>query len=160
MADRPPVPDWEISTIPSTLELPPQAEKSSPAGFVWPSPPYATYPEAQDQTDPLGCDIVGLTGVRSSGRLTFFVPEQSVAYVQIPPARTTMPLRFSDFLTLTLTTPIAPIGLQQGDPHAGMLGQRPPSPFSVTLSGGGVLRGETAGHVENKFGLFLFPLGR
>ena len=157
MADRPPVPDWEISTIPSTLELPPQAEKSSPAGFVWPSPPYATYPEAQDQTDPLGCDIVGLTGVRSSGRLTFFVPEQSVAYVQIPPARTTMPLRFSDFLTLTLTTPIAPIGLQQGDPHAGMLGQRPPSPFSVTLSGGGVLRGETAGHVENKFGLFLFP---
>ena len=157
MADRPPVPDWDITTIPSTLELPPQAEKSSPAGFRWPAPPYATYPEAQDQTDPLGCEIVGLTGVRSSGRLTFFVPEQSVAYVQIPPARTTMPLRFSDFLTLTLSTPIAPVALPQGDPHAGMLTPRQPTPFSVALSGGGVLRGETSGHVEKDFGLFLFP---
>ncbi|MFZ2650204.1 MAG: ATPase, T2SS/T4P/T4SS family [Burkholderiaceae bacterium] len=157
MAERPPVPDWDTTTIPSTLELPPQAEKSSPAGFRWPPPPYATYPEAQDQTDPLGCEIVGLSGARSSGRLTFFVPEQSVAYVQIPPARTTMPLRFSDFLTLTLTTPIAPTGLAQGDPHSSMLAQLRPSPFRVALAGGGELRGESVGHVEKEFGLFLFP---
>ncbi len=157
MADRPPVPDWDIPTIPSTLELPPQAEKSSPAGFRWPTPPYATFPEGQDQTDPLGCEIVGLTGVRSAGRLTFFVPEQSVAYVQIPPARTTMPLRFSDFLILTLTTPIAPVGLAQGDPHAGVLGGPQVAPFRISLAGGGELRGETLGHVEKDFGLFLFP---
>ncbi len=157
MADRPPVPDWDITTIPSTLELPPQAEKSSPAGFRWPTPPYATFPEGQDQTDPLGCEIVGLTGVRSSGRLTFFVPEQAVAYVQIPPARTTMPLRFSDFLILTLTTPIAPVGLAQGDPHAGVLGGPQLAPFRIALAGGGELRGETLGHVEKDFGLFLFP---
>ncbi len=157
MAARPPVPDWDITTIPSTLELPPQAEKSSPAGFRWPTPPYATFPEAMDQTDPLGCEIVGLTGVRSSGRMTFFVPEQSVAYVQIPPARTTMPLRFSDFLILTLTTPLAPVALAQGDPHASLLGVPPPLPFRIALAGGGELRGETAGHVETEFGLFLFP---
>ena len=157
MAERPPVPDWDIATIPSTLELPPEAEKVSPEGFVWPSPPYATYPEAQSQTDPLGCEIVGLTGVRSIGRLTFFVPEQGVAYVQIPPARTTMPLRFSDFLSLTLTTPIAPVELSHGDPHAGMLADRRPSAYSVSLVGGGKLRGETAGHFEKDFGLFLFP---
>ena len=157
MSDRPPVPDWDIATIPSTLELPPEVEKVSPAGFVWPSPPYATYPEAQSQTDPLGCEIVGLTGVRSSGRLTFFVPEQAVAYVQIPPARTTLPLRFSDFLSITLTTPISPVPLARGDPHAGMLGDRRPSAYSVSLVGGGKLRGETAGHFEFDFGLFLFP---
>ncbi len=158
MADRPPVPDWDITTIPSTLELPPQAEKSSPVGFRWPAPPYATYPQAQDQTDPLGCEIVGLTGARSSGRLTFFVPDQRVAYVQIPPARTTMPLRFSDFLILTLTAPITPIGLPKGDPHAGMLADRRPSAFRLAMAGGGELKGETAGHLELDFGLFLFPV--
>ena len=157
MSVRPPVPDWDIATIPSTLELPPEAEKVSPEAFVWPSPPYASYPPARSQTDPLGCEIVGLTGVKSSGRLTFFVPDQAVAYVQIPPARTTMPLRFSDFLSLTLTTPIAPVAPASGDPHAGMLADRRPSAYSVSLVGGGKLRGETAGHFETEFGLFLFP---
>ena len=34
-----------------------------------------------------------------------------------------------------------------------MLTPRQPTPFSVALSGGGVLRGETSGHVEKDFGL-------
>ncbi len=34
------------------------------------------------------------------GRLSFFVPQEGVAHVQVPPARTTMPLRFSQFRSL------------------------------------------------------------
>ncbi|MEO5698236.1 MAG: hypothetical protein ABIQ60_14005, partial [Burkholderiaceae bacterium] len=29
-------------------------------GFCWPTPPYASYPPAAPQTDPLPCEIVGL----------------------------------------------------------------------------------------------------
>jgi type II secretory ATPase GspE/PulE/Tfp pilus assembly ATPase PilB-like protein len=85
------------------------------------------------------------------------VPEEAVAHVQLPPARTTVPLRFDQFRSLTLTTPLRPVALGRGDPHASLLGHRARSLFQVTLSGGAEHTGETVGHVENDFGLFLFP---
>ena len=92
--------------------------------FAWPTPPFASYPAPTPQTDPLPCEIVGLNDKRTSGRLTFFVPEEAVAHVQIPPARTTLPLRFDQFRSLTLTTPLAAQAPAPQDPHSDMLGQR------------------------------------
>jgi type II secretory ATPase GspE/PulE/Tfp pilus assembly ATPase PilB-like protein len=132
------------------------SDKLSPAAFCWPTPPYASYPVATPQTDPLPCEIVGLNDKRTSGRLTFFVPEESVAHVQLPPARTTVPLRFDQFRSLTLTTPLHPAVLALGDPHAGLLGHRAHSTWQLTLVGGAAIDGDTIGHVENAFGLFLF----
>jgi type II secretory ATPase GspE/PulE/Tfp pilus assembly ATPase PilB-like protein len=125
--------------------------------FQWPTPPYASYPSATPQTDPMPCEIVGLNDHTITGRLTFFVPEEGVAHVQVPPARTTVPLRFDQFRTLTLTTPLRPVALGLGEPHAGLLGHRAQSMYQLTLAGGAELAGETIGHVENEFGLFLFP---
>ena len=133
------------------------ADKLSPAAFCWPTPPYASYPVAAPQIDPLPCEIVGLNDKRTSGRLTFFVPEEGVAHVQLPPARTTVPLRFDQFRSLTLTTPLHPAVLALSDPHAGLLGHRAHSTYQLTLAGGGEIDGETIGHVESAFGLFLFP---
>ena len=132
-------------------------DKVSREVFCWPTPPYASYPVATPQTDPLPCEIVGLNDKRTTGRLTFFVPEEGVAHVQLPPARTTLPLRFDQFRTLTLTTPLLPAALALGDPHAKLLGHRARSIYQLTLTGGAELTGETIGHVENEFGLFLFP---
>ena len=133
------------------------ADKLSREAFRWPTPPFASYPAATAQTDPLPCEIVGLNDKRTLGRLTFFVPEESVAHVQLPPARTTLPLRFEQFRALILTTPLRPSVVSVADPHARLLGHRSTSPFQLTLASGVELSGETVGHVENDFGLFLFP---
>jgi type II secretory ATPase GspE/PulE/Tfp pilus assembly ATPase PilB-like protein len=125
--------------------------------FCWPTPPYASYPVAAPQTDPLPCEIVGLNDKIINGRLTFFVPEEGVAHVQLPPARTTMPLRFDQFRTLTLTTPLRPLPAAANEPRANVLGHRVRSVWQLTLTGGAELTGETVGHIENDLGLFLFP---
>jgi type II secretory ATPase GspE/PulE/Tfp pilus assembly ATPase PilB-like protein len=133
-------------------------EKGNREVFLWPTPPFASYPAPTEQTETLTCQI--LTGADlkiSSGRLTFFVPETSVAHVQMPPARTTVALRFDQFKALTLTTPLMPLPLPLADPHADLLRQRKSSPYKVLLAEGGALQGETIGQVETDFGLFLFP---
>ncbi len=134
-----------------------EPDKVAREAFAWPTPPFASYPLPAPQTDPLPCEIVGLNDRRTNGRLTFFVPEEAVAHVQIPPARTTLPLRFDQFRSLTLTTPLAPQAPAPQDPHSDMLGQRIRSEFRIEWAGGGELRGQTVGHVENEHGLFLFP---
>ena len=131
--------------------------KTSREAFCWPTPPYASYPIATPQTDPLACEVVGLNDKRTSGRLTFFVPEEKVAHVQLPPARTTLPLRFDQFRTLTLTAPLKPTLESSNDPHARILGHRAHSIYQLTLAGGAELTGSTIGYVENEHGLFLFP---
>jgi type II secretory ATPase GspE/PulE/Tfp pilus assembly ATPase PilB-like protein len=132
-------------------------DKLSREPFCWPTPPYASYPPAIPQTDPLPCEIVGRNGKKTTGRLTFFVPEEGVAHVQLPPARTTLPLRFDQFQSLTLTTPLDPLPMAMNDPHAVLLGHRAHSAWTLRLTGGAEVEGETIGHVENEFGLFLFP---
>ena len=136
-------------------------EKGSREAFLWPTPPYASYPSASEQTETLPCQL--MTGPAAdrkftSARLTFFVPETGVAHLQMPPARTTVAVRFDQFAALILTTPLQPLPLPLADPHAELLSQRATSRFKVQLTGsGGELKGETIGHVELDVGLFLFP---
>ncbi len=134
-----------------------EPDKLSREAFAWPTPPFASYPAATPQTDPLPCEILGLNDKQMTGRLTFFVPEESVAHVQIPPARTTLPLRFDQFRALTLATPLEPKAMESADPHAELLGQRSRSDYGLRWRGGGESRGQTIGHVETEHGLFLFP---
>lgn len=126
--------------------------------FRWPTPPFATYPAPTLQREHEACEFEGLNGKLMKGRLVFFEPGESLAQVQVPPARTTMPLRFSQFRTLLLTRPCRPtVHSDDGDPHASMLEQRPIADFHVVLKNGEQLEGTTIGHVEKEFGLFLFP---
>ncbi|WP_375138802.1 GspE/PulE family protein [Piscinibacter defluvii] len=143
---------WDPPPLPRAVP-----DKLGRPEFLWPAPPFASYPPPAAQTDPLPCEITGLNDKTLAGRLTFFVPEEAVAHVQIPPARTTLPLRFDQFRALTLTTPLAPLALPAGDPHAAMLGQRGDADYRVKLADGGELAGRTVGHVETEHGLFLFP---
>lgn len=145
---------------PLAWETPPTPARSDKIGreeFLWPAPPFASYPPPAAQTDPLPCEIAGLNDKAMAGRLTFFVPEEAVAHVQVPPARTTLPLRFDQFRSLTLTTPLVPVPTLPGEPHPALLAPSAPTSFRVALAGGGELTGETIGHVESPHGLFLFP---
>ncbi len=152
--------EWNLDPKPANGALERHAaasEKANRDAFCWPMPPFASYPSAAPQTDPLPCEIVGLNNTRTKGRLTFFVPEEQVAHVQVPPARTTLPLRFEQFRAIALTTPIKPTAPRADDPHALLLAHRAISSFRIKLVAGGELSGETMGHVESSVGLFLFP---
>ena len=151
----PPVPGRGEKVAPRAAPAPSAPRPAEP--FLWPMPPYLSYPVAVPQTEPLACGIVGHNDKCTNGRLTAFVAEDGVVLVQLPPARTTLPLRFARFRSITLTTPVRPVPLAAADPHAELLSQRTPTPYQISFQGGQERSGETVGHVENAFGLFLFP---
>ena len=84
------------------------ADTARASMFTWPTPPFAAYPQALQQQASEACEIVGLNDKRMQGRLIFFVPDEGVAHVQVPPARTTTALRFSQFKSLRVLPPLAP----------------------------------------------------
>ena len=138
-----------IDTVADTLQE---------GGFRWPTPPFAAYPQPLAQREHEGCRIVGLNGRVMQGRLNFFVPSERVAHIQVPPARTTMPLRFNQFQSLLLMRPLeASLHTTAEGERAELLAQRPITKYRVHLVAGGMLEGDTIGHVENEYGLFLFP---
>jgi type II secretory ATPase GspE/PulE/Tfp pilus assembly ATPase PilB-like protein len=133
------------------------SDRGRHAGFVWPTPPFAAYPGGREQTQPEPCVIEGLNGKRIEGRLILFVADEEVANVQVPPARTTLPLQFAQFRTLTLTEPLEAGRAAAGDPHAAVLDHHPRSRYRLQLPTGEACDGETIGHVELPIGWFLFP---
>jgi type II secretory ATPase GspE/PulE/Tfp pilus assembly ATPase PilB-like protein len=138
----------------------PAAVKDKAKGdvFLWPTPPFASYPRPSEQTETLPCQLVtGPDNKVTAGRLTFFVPDTAVAHLQMPPARTTVPIPFEQFVALIVTTPLHPLPPALNDPHAKLLEQRVRSTWRLKKTMGGSLKGETVGHVENDIGLFLFP---
>jgi type II secretory ATPase GspE/PulE/Tfp pilus assembly ATPase PilB-like protein len=142
----------------SLEELEPEPVGPDANAFRWPTPPFASYPLARAQLDHEPCEIVGLNGRTMHGRLVFFVPEEQVAHVQVPPARTTMPLRFNQFRSLLLTRPLVPLKSPEVvEPLAEVLAVRPSTEYHVQLKAGGALEGRTVGHAETDFGLFLYP---
>jgi type II secretory ATPase GspE/PulE/Tfp pilus assembly ATPase PilB-like protein len=146
-ADKPAAP---IALVP--------AEKVQHPSFRWPTPPFAAYPSDLEQTQAQACEFVGSNGNKVAGRLIFFVPDDLIAHVQLPPARTTIPLRFSQFASLRVMEPLKPVTSKPGsDPHALMLEHRPRSSYKIKRPDGSSMEGFTIGHVENEHGLFLFP---
>ena len=132
-------------------------DRPARAAFAWPTPPYAAYPPAEEQQVPLPCEIEGLNGKLMRGRTIFFVPEEQVVHVQVPPARVTMPLRFDQFRRLALLDPLAPDSAGDGaEPADELLAQRPRSPYEIAWSDGTHTQGETIGHLQDDAGLFLF----
>ncbi len=132
------------------------------SAFCWPTPPFACYAPGQVQQASEPCEIVGLNGRAMTGRLSFFVPDEGVAHIQVPPARTTMPLRFSQFRALHLTVPVLPLSQMPEAESAvadatGLLSVRNETTYRVDLRSGEALEGRSVGHVESSHGMFLFP---
>lgn len=126
--------------------------------FRWPTPPFASYPKARTQLDHEPCEIIGLNGRVMQGRLIFFVPQEQVAHVQVPPSRTTMTLRFNQFRALQLTRALEPDSdLSLHPSHAEVIDVRPSIEYRLHWRNGDVTEGRTIGHAETEFGIFLFP---
>ena len=157
--DMPPRAPGEPAAAVVSTHVPETAkDKGKNDVFLWPTPPFASYPKPTEQTETLPCQLVtGPDNKVTAGRLTFFVPDTAVAHLQIPPARTTVPMPFEQFVALIVTTPLHPLPPSLNDPHKKLLEQRVRSTWKIKKTMGGSLKGETVGHVENDIGLFLFP---
>ena len=126
--------------------------------FQWPTPPYAAYQSSTPLIDHEDCEIEGLNGKIMHARLTWFDPAGGLAQVQVPPARTTMALRLSQFRQLRLSRPLKPTTANAGvGAHGNLLNYHPALPYQLVMRDGTVLQGDTVGHVETESGLFLFP---
>jgi type II secretory ATPase GspE/PulE/Tfp pilus assembly ATPase PilB-like protein len=125
--------------------------------FCWPSPPSAGFARARPLQEPAVCEVVGLNGSRVMGQMMQFNPVEALATVQMPPSRTTMPLRFEQFCSLTLTEPLRPLLPSAAEAQSELLTAHTATPYKVKLKQGKELQGHTMGFVEKDFGLFLFP---
>ncbi len=159
---------WEQDlTIPAAMDdgMPASSRSfgtsSAARPFAWPSPPYVAYPAVISLRGAEPCEIEGFNGRMSQGRLARVSPGESVIDVQLPPSRGSLPLRFDQFRTLRLTTPVDPYDIEtSGAAQRGLVAQRPRSEYHLVFSDGKEWDGETIGHVLEEFGLFLFhPIG-
>ncbi|MBA4217396.1 MAG: pilus assembly protein PilB [Methylibium sp.] len=128
------------------------------SGFLWPTPPYAAYPQAQAQRGSEPCEILGLNNSRSNGQLLSLDMATRLVTINVPPARNGMPLKFSQFRAIKLLNPVVVPPRHAGDLNSPLsVDQRPRSDFRLVFNGGDELKGVTIGHQHDKLGLFLFP---
>ncbi|HEY9107657.1 MAG TPA: ATPase, T2SS/T4P/T4SS family [Roseateles sp.] len=135
-----------------------EANDGLPIGFLWPTPPYAAYPQPEVQKGPEACEILGLNNSRSTGQLLELNAGERVMRINVPPARNSMPLKFSQFRAVKLMRALAVAPRDAGDAGTPLsVDQRPRSDFRIVFQGGDELKGVTIGHQHDKLGLFLFP---
>ncbi len=128
------------------------------SGFLWPSPPYAAYPQPQVQRGPEPCEILGLNNSRSIGQLLRLDASDRIVQINVPPARNSMPLKFSQFRAIKLLNALTVPPRDAGDLNSPLsVDQRPRSDFRIVFNGGDELKGTTIGHHHDNLGLFLFP---
>jgi type II secretory ATPase GspE/PulE/Tfp pilus assembly ATPase PilB-like protein len=146
-----------LPPLPTPAGRRPTEAAGAPAAFHWAMTPSAN----AGNVWPLGtsepCNILGLNDKSFNARLAQFDALAGVATVFVPPARAPMSLRFGQFQRLTLTEPLMPS--TNGVNAAPGWSDRVPgdTEFKVQLNNGKCHAGRTIGHVENDFGLFLFP---
>ena len=133
----------------------------SPTALVsWPSPPFGSYPGPVSFHTPVACVIQELRGRIVRAQLLSISFEERLAQVRTAAAKVTVPLRFDQFLSLTLTEPLAPERrvMQAGSKEASaLLERRVRTPYRLRLKGDNTMTGQTIGHIETSAGFFLFP---
>ncbi|WP_395386165.1 GspE/PulE family protein [Paucibacter sp. JuS9] len=146
---------WPHDTVRSDLEE--MASASAQPPFIWPTPPYAAYPQPVPQKVPEACEIQGLNNSRSNGHLIRFSGADRLLQIKVPPARAAMPLKFGQFRVLKLLAPLPAAPRDPSSIHNPLsLDHRPRAPFRLQFVGGGDLNGLTIGHHHDGLGLFLF----
>jgi type II secretory ATPase GspE/PulE/Tfp pilus assembly ATPase PilB-like protein len=145
----------------SDLSLPPLAglsllPKDGPTGFAWPTPPLASYPGPRPSAAPDACEIEGMNGHVTAGRIVEFKPEEGVLTMRPANSRAALPVRFSQFRRMRLTQPLPVLPDPAEGVQAELVAQRPAVSFKVHYKDAKAWEGTTLGHREEACGLFLF----
>ncbi|MFY7857040.1 MAG: GspE/PulE family protein [Rubrivivax sp.] len=141
-----------LSLVPLGADASPS--KASQEPFAWPTPDLPCYPPPSAQLTPEPCEVEGLNGHVMQGRMTLFSPEDGVLQLQVPPSKTTMPLRFDQFRRIRLLRTVAVQHASGGLPAE--LSQRPMVPYTITMKDNTLLEGLTIRYAEIDAGVFLF----
>ena len=122
--------------------------------FVWPAPPYYEYQGGPPQEgEP--CLLTFTDGGKAAGLLQNFLPEHEILKFRPEDGKSAVTIAFSGLLTLQLLDAVR-LDVHTLPDGAGLHAPSEHQPFSVTLADGGLLEGETVGHVQALCGLFLF----
>jgi type II secretory ATPase GspE/PulE/Tfp pilus assembly ATPase PilB-like protein len=129
------------------------------ASVCWPSPPFASYPATSEHETPIACMIENSHGHIARGHLLSLNFDTRIAQVRFSGDKPPLRLRFDQFLSLTLTQPLAP---SQQRPRSSkqataLFEMRPRTPYRVLMKDGKEMTGQTIGLVEKPAGLFLYP---
>jgi len=152
----------QLTLMPLEGQLPlRRAERERERGepFAWPTPSLPSYPAPTCQMTPEPCEIEGLNGHLMSGRLLAFNPEEGALQVLVPPSRSAITLKFSQFRRLRLLLNLAPLPLPAGaadEETQGVLTLRPAVPFRIELHGAPALEGLTVCPLRTEQGIYLF----
>jgi len=126
--------------------------------FRWPAPPYFEFESEQDRFDWASCLLVFRDGVRLSGEMRSFVPDEMQLVFCADGAGETLSVAFSDLLQLQLCRPVElrreMTSSAANEPNA--LPQAERQRFRIELVNGEVFEGVTLGYVSALCGLFLF----
>jgi type II secretory ATPase GspE/PulE/Tfp pilus assembly ATPase PilB-like protein len=143
-----------LSLVPLHDEPAPSSPRLQP--FAWPTPALPAYPAAQADGRPVACAVEGANGQRMQGRLIAFDPQQGVATVIIPPARTPMPLRFTQFRRLHLLPPLQRLPLDPQRTTPLDLIDRMTQSYCIRWHQGEPSTGDTVTCEQTDQGLYLF----
>ena len=150
------VPAEALTTEDFDLSVSPDG--SAKVAARWPLPQLPGHAATLVTLGPMACAVEGINGHAIRGLLTWFEPAQGLLHLMVPPQRKPMVLRTAQFrrLCLSQSLPSATPTEKVGDVQV----PAPSLPFSVQMSDGKVWKGQTLGHLEADWGLFLFePLG-
>lgn len=140
----------------TTLDFPPLLDGNySP--WQWPDPPYAWRFERPSAERVEPCRIDTRSGGAVDGEMLSIDADAQRIQVRMSAAGSPLSLPFSQFYRLTLTTPLHPIARAPGAPLERLPAAAQEREVRVVLDGGRELVTRSAGHVENGWGLFLFP---
>jgi type II secretory ATPase GspE/PulE/Tfp pilus assembly ATPase PilB-like protein len=128
-----------------------------PPASRWAMPPAAAAGDVWPLSGAEPCNILGRNDKSFNARLAQFDADAGTAVVFVPPARSPMQLRFSQFQRLTLTDPLMPSVNGVNVAPGWSAGAPGDTEYQVHLNNGKSTTGRTIGHVENDRGLFLFP---
>ena len=153
------MPDSPAPAAHANLDVHANGDQSLTGIVVWPSPPFASYPGPMEMPAPVACMVQGLNGRIARSQLIGLDFEAGIARFKSSTVRTPIVLRFDQFLSLTLTEPLAPErGMRTASTQgSALLQRRPRTPYRLLLKGGQSVTGLTVGSIERECGLFLFP---
>ena len=145
------------STPPSAST--PASAAATTTAFAWPAPPTPGYPGATALAAGEACELEGPGGKVNAGRLISVDGDTGKLQVQIPPARSTLSLKFSQFRRLSLMRVLEPQACADDaafDATTPLLPQRLLQPLRLRFSDGVSLTIDSVGVVDTPLGLFTF----
>ena len=139
----------------SDLSLPPLSlMPTEEEAFAWPTPTLAGYPAPALPNSAPVCAVEGLNGNSMKGHLVHFAPGRGVLQITLKNQKRPLTLRTDQFRRLCLTESL--VALTPPESFGDVQIPTPSLPFAVQFSDGEIWQGQTVGHCEEPWGLFLF----